>query len=79
MANGKPIFLSRLTSLPEVGGDGAYYFDNFKAEHMAEVVSQGLKTFSDERKQMILKRSELFNWKKAANDYYSFYQKVLNS
>ncbi len=79
MANGKPIFLSRLTSLPEVGGEGAYYFDNFKADHMAQVVSEGLKNFNEERKLKLLKRSELFNWKKAANDYYSFYQKVLNS
>ncbi|WP_331970752.1 glycosyltransferase family 1 protein, partial [Ohtaekwangia sp.] len=29
MYYGKPVFLSKLTSLPEVGGEHAYYFDNF--------------------------------------------------
>ena len=79
MAYGKPIFLSRLTSLPEVGGEAAYYFDNFKAEHMAQIVSEGLKDFNEEKRQRLLKRCELFNWKKSAQDYYNFYQKVLNS
>jgi hypothetical protein len=30
---GKPTFLSNLTSLPEVGGTIAYYFENFESQH----------------------------------------------
>ena len=29
MLFGKPVFLSSLTSLPEIGGKVAYYFNNF--------------------------------------------------
>ena len=31
---GKPVFLSRLTCLPEIGGDAAYYFDVFDSQQM---------------------------------------------
>jgi hypothetical protein len=30
---GKPVFLSNKTSLPEVGGKHAYYWDNFDPEY----------------------------------------------
>ena len=38
MCFGKPVFLSRLTSLPEVGGDAAYYFDDFDGSAMRRTV-----------------------------------------
>ncbi len=31
---GKPIFLSNKTSLPEIGGEHCYYWDNFDPEYM---------------------------------------------
>jgi hypothetical protein len=44
---GKPTFLSNLTSLPEVGGTVAYYFENFEPNHMQNVLENGLKDFHD--------------------------------
>jgi hypothetical protein len=41
---GKPTFLSNLTSLPEVGGTVAYYFE---PNHMQNVLENGLKDFHD--------------------------------
>ncbi|MEO8795751.1 MAG: glycosyltransferase family 1 protein, partial [Daejeonella sp.] len=42
---GKPVFLSKLTSLPEIGGKLAYYFDNFDDEHMQDVFETGMKNY----------------------------------
>jgi hypothetical protein len=39
--------LSNLTSLPEVGGTVAYYFENFEPNHMQNVLENGLKDFHD--------------------------------
>src|SRR5690606_9157768 len=39
---GKPVFLARRTSLPEVGGDVAEYFDDFEPAAMRRVVEAGL-------------------------------------
>ncbi len=77
MQFGVPLFLSRLTSLPEVGGDDAFYFDNFKGRDMAEVVSSGLDSFSEDQKNRLMERSRCYDWDKAANDYISIYKELL--
>jgi len=45
MRLGKPVFLSTLTSLPEIGGEAAYYFRNFEDEHMRRVLQEGLEDY----------------------------------
>jgi len=45
MRFGKPIFLSKLTSLPEIGGDKAFYWDTFDAKDMATIFTNGMHTF----------------------------------
>ena len=45
MAFGKPIFISNNTSLPEIGGEHSFYWDNHSPEHMAEVLVQGMKKY----------------------------------
>jgi glycosyltransferase involved in cell wall biosynthesis len=42
MSVGKPVFLSDRTSLPEIGGDAAFYFRDFSAVHMRDVLREGL-------------------------------------
>jgi hypothetical protein len=62
---GKPTFLSNLTSLPEVGGTVAYYFENFEPNHMQNVLENGLKDFHDNnRAPDNIKWSEQFTWEK---------------
>ena len=39
---GKPVFLSRLTSLPEVGGDAANYFDSFEPSAMRGTIEDAI-------------------------------------
>jgi glycosyltransferase involved in cell wall biosynthesis len=58
MSLGKPVFLSEYTSLKEVGGTEAFYWNNFEPSHMAEVYEKGMKEFSSDS----TKRDRLKNW-----------------
>lgn len=75
MARGAPVFLARLTSLPEVGGPVAFYFENFDAEHMASVVRRGLETVAadPERRNRMRARASSFSWDSAAIAYWRLY------
>lgn len=80
MGFGKPVFLSRFTSLPEIGGDVAFYFDDFQAESMAETIKQGILAYksSPEKKNEIKKWAQKFDYKVMAENYLKLYQKILN-
>lgn len=76
---GKPAFLARKTSLPEVGGDVAYYFENFEPEHMQEVFNNGMQDFNARKPiEAIIKQAEKFSWDNAANQYFALYEECLN-
>jgi len=78
MRLGKPTFLSTHTSLPEIGGKHAYYFDSFEPKKMQEVLKNGLKDYyANNKKQDIINWSKQFNWKKASSEYVAVYEKVL--
>ena len=62
MSMGLPLFISDKTSLPEIGGDDAYYFKNFEAESMKDVFISGMKDFTPEKKSRLISRSKLFVW-----------------
>ena len=53
-------FLSTSTSLPEVGGDAAYYWENFDADSMAQVVRQGLTCHNAARVALCKNRRQNF-------------------
>jgi len=78
MSLGKPVFLSNLTSLPEIGGVEAYYWNNFSPEHMIEVFKKGLINFiSDpEKAQRSITWTKQFSWESAAKAYIDLYEKV---
>lgn len=78
MRLGKPVFLSKLTSLPEIGGNLAYYFDNFEEEHMQNVLKKGMSDYKDNnRKEAIINWTLQFTWEKATKDYLEVYKDVL--
>lgn len=75
---GKPVILSTYTSLPEIGGSAAFYFQNFEAEHMQQVLLSALADYkkhnlSDE----IRRRALLFDWKESAKNYQKVYDSLL--
>ncbi|WP_316846613.1 glycosyltransferase family 1 protein [Pedobacter psychrodurus] len=77
---GKPVFLSKFTSLPEVGGDVAYYFDNFKPEHMQDVFEEGMVDFiQNNRNKEAIAQAEKFSWEIAAKQYLNLYQECLEN
>lgn len=73
MSQGLPLFLSSKTSLPEIGGPDAFYFENFEATHMRDVFLEGMKSFNEDKKFLLIQRSKMFDWKKAADDYLKLY------
>jgi glycosyltransferase involved in cell wall biosynthesis len=77
---GKPVFLSKYTSLPEVGGNKAWYFDNFEPEHMQEVFKQGMQEYQDKDMASAIKaHAAQFSWEKTAQQYLALYEECLNS
>lgn len=78
MAFGKPVFLSALTSLPEIGGEESFYFKTFDADHMQEVFAAGLAAYSKNGLEAkIRKRGQSFSWEHKAAEYVKIYQSLL--
>jgi len=68
MASGTPLMSSNRSSLPEVGGDAALYFDPESVEEIA-VAMERLLTDSTLRWQLIrkgLERAKQFSWEACA-------------
>lgn len=80
MSFGKPVFLSNKTSLPEIGGNLAFYWDNFDPEYMATIVKNGLKTFEEneiELSHAYISHAKSFDWDEAALKYIEVYRSLL--
>lgn len=80
MSFGKPVFLSNKTSLPEIGGNAAYYWDDFEPGYMQGIIQQGLENFYNnlqEKEQLVKNRASQFDWKVAASKYIEVYKDIL--
>ncbi len=75
---GKPVFLSRMTSLPEIGGEDAFYFDVLDPEKMAETVSSSLGNMPEGLSQKLKQNASRFSWKNCADNYINLYLEILN-
>ncbi len=67
---GVPLVCSNTSSLPEVAGEGALYFDPLNVEEMAATIERAL-TDSDLRERLIARGREnvtRFSWRKAAQE-----------
>jgi glycosyltransferase involved in cell wall biosynthesis len=76
---GKPVFLSRLTSLPEVGGDAADYFDRFDPAAMRAVIERGLARHAADprRAEAVRTHAAQFDWDRAGDAYAALYLRLL--
>ncbi|MBK8643971.1 MAG: glycosyltransferase family 4 protein [Saprospiraceae bacterium] len=82
MSQGKPTFLSTQTSLPEIGGDLAYYFESFEEEAMAQLIKEKLNEFYKNKEELKIKlksRAAFFSWDNCLNSYLDYYKEIISS
>lgn len=74
-----PILCSNTSSLPEIAGDGAYYFDPYSEESIRNSVNKVLEDryLKDQLRQKGALRLKQFNWKKTAIETKNIYKSVL--
>lgn len=80
MSFGKPVFLSNSTSLPEIGGKDAFYWDHYEPEYMANIVLKGLTEFYNNKEELshrYISHAKSFNWDKTAEQYIEVYKNLL--
>lgn len=75
MSLGKPVFLSTLTSLPETGGNQAYYWSVLEPESMARLLE--LKMQEPVNAEALKRHAAMFSWDKTAEAYIDYYTEIL--
>lgn len=81
MACGTPVFLARRTSLPEVGGPLAFYWDTFEPDAMVEVFERGMASVAadPEYPNRLKAHAATFSWADAAEAYLNVYRRAAGS
>ena len=82
MNEGKPVFLSKHTSLPEIGGNLAFYFDNFDDNHMSNLIHSKLDYLSNNKRDFeaeLKKYADQFNWENCITKYMDLYRKIAST
>jgi glycosyltransferase involved in cell wall biosynthesis len=79
MACGTPVVCSNTSSLPELGGDAARYFDPMDAQGMATAIERVLtdQPLREHMRQLGLEQAAQFSWQRAARETVSVYQELL--
>jgi len=80
-ASGLPVITSNVSSMPEVGGDGAIYVDPLDVEGMKKKV-RVIMNDKDLRVEMIKKGFEQvkkFSWEKCAQETFEVYKRLVKS
>lgn len=81
MACGVPVATSNVSSMPEIGGDAAEYFNPENDESIAAAMdniweNESIRT---RRIQAGIERAKSFSWEKTTKETLDFYQTILNS
>ena len=72
---GKPVVISALSSLPEIGGDAAYYFTSFDPAEMNKVLKDSLENYRlTNPAHKIRQRAKSFDWLLSAKQYLEVYR-----
>lgn len=79
MACGVPVAMSNVSSMPEVGGEAALFFDPLAIEDMAQALNRVLT--DDSQRSICIERglaqAQKFSWEKNARDTIKLYESVL--
>jgi len=75
---GKPVFLSRLTSLPEVGGQAASYFDSFEPGAMRRTIEEGIERHRRHAlADAVAAHARTFSWMRCTDQHVALYLNLL--
>ncbi|MDR2927248.1 MAG: glycosyltransferase family 4 protein [Cytophagaceae bacterium] len=80
MSFGKPVFSSKETSLKEIGGDCAFFWDSFDTDRMKEVIDRHLPLFyaSPDNAEKNRLYAENFSYAKHMEKYREIYMEMLS-
>lgn len=72
---GKPVIVARRSSLPEICGEAAAYWDDFNPVTMRHVVEQSLKAHQQDHalNTQVRQQAQRYTWPKAAQRYMAMY------
>ena len=78
MACGCPVITSKVTSIPEVGGDSVLYVDPCDVDSIAEGMERvlGDRELRTNLSRMGLERARLFSWDKTARDICQIFERL---
>jgi L-malate glycosyltransferase len=79
MRFGKPVFCSRRSSLPEIGGENAFYWDSYDPAEMKKVFVYGMEYYRLNQPEVSEKNkihSARFTWEKSIRQYLDVYSEV---
>jgi glycosyltransferase involved in cell wall biosynthesis len=79
MQCGKPVVMSRRTSLPEIAGDEGFFFDSYQPEAMASVVETARTHFATDPQaaDRCRRHAAAFSWRATAEGYAAVYASLL--
>ena len=81
MACGTPVVSSGVSSLPEVGGEAACYFDPLDVDEMAALIRRVWidAELQDEMRARGLVQAAKFSWERAAQETMAVYERTLRN
>ncbi len=79
MRFGKPVFASTLSSIPEVSGDKAYYWENFDPAYMADFFLKNIPAFYNNPllPDILREHSMKYTWHETTQTYLKLYKSIL--
>lgn len=79
MAFGKRVLLSQATSLPEIGGEEAFYLENTEDDYMEDYGRNKLENLLNlpPRTEAIQRWASQFSWESAAENYVDLYKRLI--
>lgn len=78
MQMGTPVLLSRHTSLPEIGGPHALFFDDLTEAGISSLAQKFLTSnVSQQKRNELIAWAEQFDWEKSAKAYADIYNSLL--
>jgi glycosyltransferase involved in cell wall biosynthesis len=80
MSYGKPVFVSDLTSIPEICGEMAFYWTDFVPENMLSVFQKGMETYQKNPlfPEKLKQYATRYSWRRTTRQYIRLYEECLH-